>query len=409
MADTATLEAPGTKEKHNNNIPFTETNANIDDALDGIDKKRKNNEGKNNNEPPPANLGEGEDVETPEQKAAKVVAETKLKADTELAKKHGGEKLDESGNILDATGKIVKTAELLKAEAKPKKPKFWKPKEKEVPAANGEAKPAEEPVTETNFSLDKLPKEIQDRLKRADLLEELINRPSFKTLLMAEESGKDYDTVRNEIEANNPYKKSYEEIYKIKMDREGYSPEEKGRKLAKFMEKDEDDQLDIITPTRKELKTEFDQKIASITPKITEKQPDPQATAWDELNADIPKTIPQYAKELELEFGVAMTPDIIKDITNTAVPLIRIDKETGRIDTKDFLRASHIIRNINLIAQTIEDDARLEVTEEFNKQYNLGLSSESGNHSAQPREAQQHSAKRKEDMKELSEIGGKSV
>lgn len=48
--------------------------------------------------------------------AAKLEAENaakKLAADTELANKYGGVKLDEKGNVLDATGKIVKTVEEL--------------------------------------------------------------------------------------------------------------------------------------------------------------------------------------------------------------------------------------------------------------------------------------------------------
>lgn len=58
-------------------------------------------------------------VETEEEKAAKVAADQKLVKDAELAKQYGGEKLDDKGNVLDSTGKIVKTAEEIVAANQP--------------------------------------------------------------------------------------------------------------------------------------------------------------------------------------------------------------------------------------------------------------------------------------------------
>lgn len=61
--------------------------------------------------------------ETAEVKAAREAAEqaanTKLKADEETAKKFGGVKLDANGNAVDATGKVVKTAEEIKTASAP--------------------------------------------------------------------------------------------------------------------------------------------------------------------------------------------------------------------------------------------------------------------------------------------------
>lgn len=372
--------------KHNIPLPS------IEDEINDLTVRREKATGKRKPEPKQElNLAKGEEQpeETAEAKATREAAEQKTVTDIATAKKHGGEKLDDKGNVVDTEGKIVKTAEEIKtAEVKPKKPKFWK-KETVAPATNGEAtKPKTEtaPVSPETISLGKLPKEIQEKLKRADALEAIVNRPSVKLVLKAEESGKDFKTFYSEVSSKDPFKIPNVDVYKMQLnDVGGYTQAEIDRKVERFMEKDEDDQADIIAPFRKTLKDNYDKEQNDWTPKF-EAQENPVETAWDTLVADIPKVIPQYAKELELEFGVPMTPEIIKNITNTSEPLVKIDKETGRIDTKDFLRASYIVRNIDAIAETIDNQARTETAEEFNERYNLPLSAETGNHLPQPRQ-----------------------
>lgn len=368
MSETLTAPTPATEE--NINIPLSNPIvSSIDDALDNMDKIRETKKGKKKEQPANENAGEGEDilnppVETPSEKPAETPIDKKLEGETP-------------------------------AETKPKKSKFWK-KEKEAVPANGVAQSEQTPATPQ--SKTELPPEIQKELEN---LRAIVNRPSVKTVLKAEESGKDYNTFREELESKNPMKMSYEDIYKIQLDRDGYSESEKARKLERFSEKDEDDQADIITHTRKELKAEFDKNINEYTPKF-EVQENPVAKTWDTLASELPSAIKQI--ENKDYFGVQMTPERIKSLTDISKPIIKIDQETGRIDPQDFLRVKHIVENFDLIAETIEEQTRLEVTEEFNATYNLPLSAETGNHSPQPRQEQAHSSKRKEDMKELAGI-----
>ena len=68
--------------------------------------------------PASATLPAGTSTETEEQKTTRLANEqsaaTKLTADTEIAKKFGGSKLDDKGNVIDETGKIIKTADEIK-------------------------------------------------------------------------------------------------------------------------------------------------------------------------------------------------------------------------------------------------------------------------------------------------------
>jgi hypothetical protein len=72
----------------------------------------------NNNQNTGNNGGGNNDTETPEAKAAREANDqavaAKTAADLETAKKFGGVKLDDKGNVVDATGKVVKTAEEIK-------------------------------------------------------------------------------------------------------------------------------------------------------------------------------------------------------------------------------------------------------------------------------------------------------
>lgn len=69
--------------------------------------------------------GAGTGTKTPEEiakeeevkKANELAASTKLATDLEIAKKFGGTKLDDKGNAVDDTGKVIKTAEDIKTES----------------------------------------------------------------------------------------------------------------------------------------------------------------------------------------------------------------------------------------------------------------------------------------------------
>lgn len=313
----------------------------IDDEINSLTALREKKHGKAKTVEQPTNLAEGEEI--PKAAEAKEPAKTDPKAEKEV---------------------------------KPKKEKFWK-KEKEATPTNGELPKAA--ATDPAPAEVKIPKEFLDRLEKA---EALLNRPSVKTVLKAEESGDDYNTFREKLEAKNPMRMSYQDIYKVQLDRDGYSEAEKARKLERFSEKDEDDQADIITHTRKELKAEFDKEINDYTPKF-EKTTDPAETAWSELAS----SVPDAAKAIENKelYGVLMTPELLKSTSDINIPILKTDKD-GRIDPTDFLRVKHIVQNFDLIAETIENQVRLEVTEEFETRYNLPLSAETGNHVPQPRQ-----------------------
>lgn len=264
-------------------------------------------------------------------------------------------------------------------EVKSKRKKFWKPEQPATPEAV-KTETTTTTSTEPTFDFNKLPKEIQDKLKRADQVEEILNRSSVKTVLKLEESGKDFDTAYKELQSANPYNMAYKDIYKAMLDEEGYSETEKQARMDRFDEKDEFDQADIITPFRKELKARFDKDIQSHTPKF-EKAENPLEKTMVSLNEALPTVAQKW--EGKVYQGILATPERVKSAMDINKPIVKMDKN-GVVDPEDFFRVKYIIENYETIADTIVTETEVEISEEFKKRYNLPLSAETGKHEPSP-------------------------
>lgn len=262
-----------------------------------------------------------------------------------------------------------------KAEAKPeekktKKSKFWKPEEvkNETTDPKGGLPKGDAPKTE-------VPKDLQDKIAN---YERLLNKPSVKAVLKAEESGKSFLESYSEMASRDPFKMSYEELYKMQLDEDQYTAEEKERKLKNFLIKDEDDQADIISKFRKDLKSKWNKELEDYSPKFEreEQQPDPNEGFFDQLPS-VAKTF--EGKEL---YGIEMTAERLKKITDPNIPIVKLDKNGG-INKEDFIRVKAILEYLPLIAETVYEDGVRETTEKWEEMTGGALPSSHGTSLAQ--------------------------
>lgn len=248
------------------------------------------------------------------------------------------------------------------------------------------------PVTEPTISFDKLPKDIQERLKRADVLEGIVSRPSVKLVLKAEEtSGKDFRTYYSELLNKDPFKIPNVDVYKMQLeDVGGYTQTEIDRKVEKFLEKDEDDQADIIAPFRKTLKDNSDKETTDWTPKF--EQPEPMVD--DKALAEVAKTFEN--KEI---FGIMATPQMVKetyDYFNNS-PLINI--KDGKFDPQDLFTKTFLIKNFELIVNEAYEGGFNDGLEKLEQQVTQPLSTQIGSHQSQPRKVTSDTQKRIDSLK----------
>lgn len=357
MAET--IEAP--------TLPSAETD------IDKMDAIREKESGKAKPaEKQDLDLGKGEDIpnpETPTEKPAEKPAEAPAPTEPE-----------------------TKPEEKKPDEKKPKKPKFWKKEPPVVPATNGEIKPTAETKTEPPAAEFKLPKDIQDRLEKA---EALLNDPSVKLVLKAKESGKDFRSYYDEISSRDPLKIANVDVYKMQLDDVGgYTEAEKQRKVEKFMEKDEDDQADIIAPFRKSLKDRDDKEQNEWTPKF-EQEANPLEMVWSTLEKAVPEVGKEYVgKEL---YGIVVTPERYKSAIDLSKPIVNKGAD-GNPDPKDFFEKKFLFENFEAIAETIADTNWLTAVDKLEEVITLPLSSESGNHTPQPRQLRTEDEKRIKDL-----------
>lgn len=253
------------------------------------------------------------------------------------------------------TEKVKPEDDKPKAEDKPKpeKKKFWKPEDKKPDAPAEQVKPVEQTVADTSLA------ELQ---KKVEQYEKLLSKKSVKSVLKAEESGKDFYESYAEMAKRDPFNMSYEDLYKMQLDEDGYTETEKQRKLENFSAKEEDDQADIISKFRKDLKTKWNKELEDYTPKFESQEPvnDPNKNFHQELEA-VAKTFEN--KEF---YGILATPDMIKKAIDPNSSIIKVGAD-GTIDKEDYLRVKLIVDNLPLIAQTIEDQVTAEITEKWEK------------------------------------------
>ncbi len=265
----------------------------------------------------------------------------------------------------------------------------WKKKAKEVEVVPATDKGIEG-KTETKVPVKvELPKEVSDRLT---LLDSLLADPSIKTVLKAKESGKDFISYYDEMRSRDPYKMSYTEIYKMQLKEQGLNETEIERKMEKFSERDEDDQLDIVAPYRKELKGRFDKELNDFTPSFKAPEENNEPLPSDYLEEDIKKVTPNYTgREL---FGIEATPERIAAAANLDKSIINI--KDGKIDAEDYFETNFLKQHFDLIAETIWEKAETETTEKLEAIYNVGkpLNANTGSGAPQPRTTDSATQKR---------------
>lgn len=277
------------------------------------------------------------------------------------------------------TATTEKTTEEVKPETKSEKKKFkkfWDKKEGQAPetaTAPAEIKPEV-----------KIPREIQERLDRA---EALLNKPSVKMVLQAEEQGKDFNTYYDELKSKDPYKMPYADIYKAQLDEMGYSETEKARKMERFAEKDEDDQADLIAPFRKQLKEKFDKTLQDYTPKF-EKQEEKSFIDEDAYAA----VVKSYEnKEL---YGIQVTPQMAKSTSEYYTKNSLIKFKDGKFDPDDLFRKTFLIANEELILNEVYEGGYNAGIEKIEQEVTQPLSTQIGSHTPQPRKATSETEKR---------------
>jgi hypothetical protein len=286
-------------------------------------------------------------------------------------------------------------AEAPKAEVKEEAPKAERPKYRKKWGEKKEAEPtAEKTEVKTEAKADGL---TADERQELATLRSLINKPSVKHVLKAEESGKDFVSYYDELKQRDPNKMSYSDIYKLQLKDQGATESEIERKLAKFEdEKDEDEQFDIISSFRKQLKNSWDKELNDYTPKVEK-----QADVWEELNEPYQNAAKQYEnKEL---FGIKVTPDMAKQTAEFYKNNSLFTLKDGKIDADDMFKKTFLVNNIDLIVNEACEAAYNEGFEEAEKRNGVGqpLSSQNGASVPQPRSgtAQTEREKRIQNLK----------
>lgn len=284
-----------------------------------------------------------------------------------------------------------KKAEEPKVEKTGKKKfkKFW---DKTQTPAEGETV-----ITPTAAAKEqiKLPKEIEDELFS---LRSIVNKPAVKMVLKAEASTKkDFVSYYDELKSRDPYKMSYDAIYKMQLEDQGLNETEITRKSEKFAEMDEDDQLDRIASFRKTLKDRFDQELNENTPIF--EQPEPMVDD---------KALAETAKSFENKeiFGIMATPQMVKetyDYFNNS-PLINI--KDGKFDPQDLFTKTFLIKNFELIVNEAYEGGFNDGLEKLEQEVTQPLSTQIGSHQSQPRKVTSDTQKRIDSLKgSLPKIG----
>lgn len=317
-------------------------------------------------------------------KAKQTVAETPTPANEEKP-------------VVLAEGTI--TPEVAKTDEQPAEEKPKPKKERLKKFLTSKEEPA---VTSTDTTTPaaaakvELPKEVESELNQ---LRALVNKPSVKMVLQAEESGKDFSTYYEELKSRDPYKLPYNTLYEMQLRDQGLSDSEIKRKLDKFNDPgqtDEDDQLDKIATFRKSLKEKFDSELKNYTPSTA--APEPPENTWET------KVMPAYQaaiknyenKELN---GIMVTPQEAQSLSDYYKNNTLVKMKDGMPDPEDLARVTHLVKNYDLIVNQIYESGFNEGVEKLQEEVIQPLNAKTGSHTTQPRKTQTDTEKRVANLK----------
>lgn len=249
-----------------------------------------------------------------------------------------------------------------------------------------DGKPAEAKPGESDLSK-------QEREELASL-RAILSKPSVKTVLKAEESGKDFLTYYEELKSQDPYKMPLKDIYKLQLQEQGLTEVEMDRRVTKFTDElDEDEQLDRVAVFRKQLKTKFDQLTSDYTPKL-----DKPVDMWDDLNAPYHQAAKTYEGKKILD--VVVTPELAKATADFYKDnsLVNLTKD-GKLDPDDLFKKTFVVNNIGLIINQARQEAYDEGFSAAEEANGVGkpLPSQNGGGAPQPRKSENTETRKRVD------------
>lgn len=248
------------------------------------------------------------------------------------------------------------------AEEKPKaksKTKFWEPAE--------QASAIEQVATHVAVEL---PQDVKDEIA---YLRSVIDKPSVKSVLAAEESGEPFIEYIDKIRGNNPEKLSSLDLYKLKLQESGKPAEVVERMAELFDMKDEIDQDMLVEDFKAKKIREYKESLEKATPNVMTK-----AKEEAEKRAKTHNEFLGLAKSLEGKvydkLGIQITPERSKELQNyfTNNSLLAV-REDGSIDPEDLLELATFKLFKKAIFNSIHENAYKEGFEALEAKINQPL------------------------------------
>ncbi len=178
---------------------------------------------------------------------------------------------------------------------------------------------------------------------------------------------------------------------------QGATEAEIERKVAKFEEKDEDDQFDVIAGYRQQKKAAFDKELSDYTPqyKPEENPVDP----WEQIDPLYQAAAKKYeGKEID---GILMTPERIAEVSSFYQNNSLFKIKDGNIDPDDLFEKTAAIMYREVALDAAYEAGALDTEERLKEEYNIGKTppSANGSHNPAPKQASTEVKKQMENLR----------